>query len=93
MIMCALARQFVKQYEALSTIAQRLCDAALQALPAAFGRPHRHARLNVRALRRGVYERRASQSVRIGFTRHGDTLLLHTIRNHDTIRAWLRNSL
>jgi hypothetical protein len=89
----ALARQFVKQYGALSRVDQRLCDAAVEGLPAAFGHPHRRTGLGVRTLRRGVYECRASQSVRIGFTRHGDRLLLHTVGNHDTIRAWLRNSL
>ena len=89
----ALARQFVKQYAALSIEDQRLCDAAIEALPVAFGHPHQHGGLDARALRRGVYECRASQSIRIGFTRHGDILLLHTVGNHDTIRAWLRNNL
>ena len=93
MMRLALARQFVREYGALAKADQAYCDAAVEALPSAFGDPHHHGGLGVRALRRGVYECRARQSIRIGFTRHGDTLLLHTVGNHDTIRAWLRNSL
>jgi hypothetical protein len=90
MMKLALTRQFLQRYKSLSQIDQKLCDAALKALPNAFGHPHRHAGLGVRALRRGLYECRLSQSVRVGFTRHGDTLLLHTVGNHETVRAWLR---
>ena len=93
MIGLALTPGFMRQYRALAKADQQLCDAAVEALPAAFGHPHRHAGLGLRALRRGVYECRASQAVRIGFTRHGETLLLHTVGNHDAIRTWLRNSL
>jgi hypothetical protein len=93
MMRLALARPFVKQYGALSRTDQESCDAALEALPLVFGYPHRHSGLGVRALRRGVYECRASQAIRIGFTRHGDTLLVHAIGNHDTIRAWLQGGL
>jgi mRNA-degrading endonuclease YafQ of YafQ-DinJ toxin-antitoxin module len=87
----ALAQQFVRQYKDLAATDQRACDAAVEALPAAFGHPHRHSGLGLRALRHGVYECRANQAVRLGFTRHGETLLLQTVGNHDTIRAWLRN--
>jgi hypothetical protein len=93
MMRLVLARPFVKQYGALSRTDQACCDAALEALPLAFGYPHRHAGLGVRAVRRGVYECRASQAIRIGFTRHGNTLLVHTVGNHDTFRAWLRGGL
>ena len=92
MMKLALAPQFVRQYDRLSKSDQRLCAAAIEALPAAFGQPHRHAGLGVRALRRGVYECRPSQAVRIGFTRHGDTLVLQTVGNHDELRAWLRRN-
>jgi hypothetical protein len=89
----ALAPAFVQQYRALSKTNRQFCDAAIDALAAAFGHPHRHAGLGVRAMRRGLYGCRASQGLRIGFTRHGDTLLLHMVGSHDVIRAWLRNSL
>ena len=87
----ALAPRFMRQYGVLTKTDQQFCDTAVEALPDAFGHPHRHAGLGARALRRGIYECRAGQAVRIGFTRHGDTLLLHIVGNHDTIRNWLRN--
>lgn len=89
----ALTRAFLRQYSALPEAGQQSCDKALDALSSAFGDPHRHAGLGLRALRRGVYECRANLDVRIGFTRHADTLLIHTVGNHDTIRSWLRNNM
>jgi len=89
----ALTPQFTRQYRSLAAPEQLLCDSAVENLPTTFGHPHLHAGLGLRALRRGVYECRVSQSVRIGFTRHGDTLLLQTIGNHDAIRTWLRNNI
>ena len=93
MMKLAVAPRFSKLYGALLAAERRLCDQAVEALLEAFGQPHRHSALGLRALRRGVYECRASQAVRIGFTRHGDTLLLQTVGNHETIRAWLRGAL
>lgn len=93
MIKLSLAPQFIRDYRLLTETQQRLCDAQIEALPAAFGFPHRHAGLGLRALRRGVYECRLSQSLRIGFTRHENTLLLQTAGDHDTIRRWLRRNV
>ena len=93
MIRLALTRPFIRDYERLSKQDQYWCDKALQALPEMFGNPHRHAGLGIRALRRGLYECRSSQSIRIGFTRQGDTLLVRTVGTHNTIRSWLRNNL
>lgn len=92
MIDLALAPGFRRQYNALSQANQALCDEAIEALSVAFGQPHRHAGLGLRALRRGIYECRVSQALRIGFTLHGDTLLLRTVGDHETIRTWLRHS-
>ncbi len=93
MLKVTLAPRFMREYGRLSNADQKLCDAAVGALPEGFGHPHRHAGLGLRAMRRGVYECRASQAVRIVFTRHGDILLLQTVGNHDAIRAWLRNKI
>jgi hypothetical protein len=92
MMRVALARRFVREYGGLSK-ADQLCDAAVEALPSAFGHPHHHAGLGLRALRKSVYECRAGLALRIGFTRHGETLLLLTIGNHDAIRTWLRQNV
>jgi hypothetical protein len=93
MMKLAVAPQFSRHYRGLSAAERRLCDEAIDALPEGFGQPHRHSGLGLRALRRGVCECRASQAMRIGFTRHGDTLLLRGVGNHDTIRAWPRSVL
>jgi hypothetical protein len=93
MMRLALTRQFVRQYGTLSKVDQQCCNDSLENLGTSFGDPRRHAGLGLRALRRGVYECRVNLKVRIGFTRHGDMLLVHTVGNHDTIRTWLRNNL
>ena len=88
-----LAPRFSRQYALLTAADRQLCDAAVEALPDAFGHLHRRTGLGVRALRRGVNECRASRAVRIGFTRHGDILLLHVVGSHDAVRTWLRGNL
>ena len=62
----ALTPQFLRQYKDLAAADQRACDAAVEALPAAFGHPHRHTGLGLRALRRGVYECRVNQACASG---------------------------
>jgi hypothetical protein len=89
----ALAPSFVRHYRSLAPSEQATCDECIDALPGSFGHPHRHAGLGIRSLRRNVYEFRVGRSLRVGFVRHGETLLLQTVGNHDTIRAWLKNSL
>ena len=92
MLRLALSPRFMRCYSRLSRTDQQFCEAAIEALPEIFGHPHRHAGLGLRrALRRGVYECRPTQAVRIGFTRHGEILLLQIVGNHDTIRAGLRS--
>lgn len=89
----AVAPPFHREYGSLSKAEQELCDIAIEVLPLAFGHPHQHAGLGLRALRRGVYDCRAGRALRIGFTRHGEILLLRTIGNHDKIRTWLRQNV
>ena len=93
MMRVALAPHFVREYGGLSKANQQLCDAAVEALPSTFGHTHHHGGLGLRALRRGVYECRAGLALRIGFTRHGEILLLRTVGNHDAIRAWLKQNV
>ena len=67
--------------------------AALQATPAAFGRPHVHAGLGLRQLRSGIYEGRSRLRWRFVFEREGDTLVVKMVGNHDDVRRWLRQRL
>lgn len=65
--------------------------AVLRRLPVVFGRPHAHAGLGMRQLRRGVYEARVGLKVRVLFERDGDLLVIKMIGNHDDIRRYLRD--
>jgi len=64
--------------------------AALEAIPAAFGRPHVHSGLGIRQLRPVVYEARAGLGLRAVFTRDGDLLRVVFLGNHNEVRTWLR---
>lgn len=65
--------------------------AVLRGLPTAFGRPHAHAGLGLRQLRRGVYEARVGLRLRVLFERDGDLLVIKMLGNHDDIRRYLRD--
>jgi mRNA-degrading endonuclease RelE of RelBE toxin-antitoxin system len=78
---------------ALAPDEQAAVLAALRRLPAAFGRPHEHAGLGLRQLRRGVYEARIGLPVRVLFERDGDLLVIKMLGNHDDIRRYLRDRI
>jgi len=65
--------------------------AVLRRLPAAFGRPHAHAGLGLRQLRRGIYEARIGLHVRVLFERDGDLPIIKTLGDHAAIRRYLRD--
>lgn len=78
---------------ALAKLAPELRAGALvtlRALPAAFGRPHTHAGIGLRQLRRGIFEARVGLHLRVIFERDGDSLVVKTIGTHDEIRRYLR---
>ncbi len=64
--------------------------AALKELPAAFGRPHAHAGIGLRQLRRGIFEARIGLQLRVIFEREDDLLIVTAIGTHDDIRRYLR---
>ncbi len=63
----------------------------LRRLPAAFGRPHVHAGLGFRQLRRGIYEARIGLRIRVIFERDGDLPVIKTLGDHAAIRRYLRD--
>jgi len=65
-------------------------NAALQAIPAAFGRPHVHSGLGMRQLQSGVYEVRVGLHLRAVFTRQSDVLMVELLGTHDQVRRYLR---
>ena len=83
---------FERALSDLSPSERVLVLAAMAQLAEDWGQPHVHSGLSVRALRPSVYECRASQALRILFTRHGNTLLLRTVGDHRAIRRWLKNN-
>ena len=64
--------------------------AALRQLPVAFGRPHAHAGIGLRQLRRGIFEARLGLQLRVIFERDGDLLVVKTLGTHDDVRRYLR---
>jgi hypothetical protein len=71
-------------------VAQTVVLAALAEIPAAFGRPHLHGGLDIRQLRRGVFEARVGLSLRAVFVRLGDTLRVQLIGDHGKVQRYLR---
>jgi hypothetical protein len=64
--------------------------ATLRELPAAFGRPHAHAGIGLRRLRRGIFEARIGLQLRVLFECDGDLLVVKWMGGHDEIRRYLR---
>ena len=63
---------------------------ALQAIPAAFGRPHVHSGLGIRQIRPGLYEARAGLQLRALFVRDRERLIVRLLGSHDDVRRFLR---
>ncbi len=64
--------------------------ATLRDVPATFGRPHAHAGIGLRQLRRGLFEVRIGFQLRVLSVRDGDLLIATTVGSHDDIRRYLR---
>lgn len=65
--------------------------AAMHAAAANWGRPHLHGGVGIRRLRSDVFECRCGRSVRLVFSREGETLPFDFAGNHDEVQAYLRN--
>ncbi len=64
---------------------------ALQALAGGFGRPHLHAGLGIRRLRRDLFECLAGLHWRIVFFAEKGVLTAYDVMTHDEVKAWLRS--
>ena len=69
---------------------QRISE-ALRALSDGFGRPHIHAGLGIRRLRKDLFECRAGLHWRVVFFAEKGVLTAYDVMTHDEIKAWLRN--
>ena len=64
---------------------------SLRALADGFGRPHLHAGLGIRRLRKDLFECRAGLRWRIVFFAEKGLLTAYGVMTHDEIKAWLRS--
>ena len=82
---------FDRAFNRLTPDQQEMVRAAVNQIPKAFGHPHHHAGIGLRAF--GPYfECRASRGLRILFLfDHGDFVLV-TAGSHDQVRAYLKNN-
>ena len=63
----------------------------LQVLKTGFGKPHVHAGIGVRRLRKELFEFRAGLNIRVVFWLvKPRTLRLAMCGNHDDVRTWIR---
>jgi len=77
--------------EKLSNAEREQIAASLRALGDGFGRPHLHAGIGIRRLRKDLFECRAGLHWRIVFFAEKGLLTAYDVMTHDEIKAWLRS--
>ncbi len=80
-----------KRVKRLGATDREQISESLRALGAGFGRPHWHAGIGIRRLRKDLFECRAGLHWRIVFFAEKGLLTAYDVMTHDEIRAWLRN--
>lgn len=82
---------FDRAFDRLTPDQQEMVRTAVNQIPKAFGHPHHHAGICLRAF--GPYfECRASRALRILFLVDHDDFVLVTLVAHDHVRAYLKNN-
>ena len=64
---------------------------SLRTLADGFGRPHLHAGIGIRRLRRDLFECRAGLHWRVVFFAEKGLLTAYDVMTHDEVKAWLRS--
>ena len=64
---------------------------SLRALSEGFGRPHLHAGIGIRRLRKDLFECRAGLHWRVVFFAEKGLLTAYDVMTHDEVKAWLRS--
>ena len=80
-----------KRVEKLSGADREQIAESLRALSDGFGRPHLHAGIGIRRLRKDLFECRAGLHWRIVFFAEKGLLTAYAVMTHDEVKAWLRN--
>ena len=79
-----------KRVEKLSAADREQIAGSLQALGDGFGRPHLHAGIGIRRLRKDLFECRAGLRWRIVFFAEKGVITAYDVLTHDEIKKWLR---
>ncbi len=80
-----------KRVEKLRAAERELIAESLRALADGFGRPHLHAGIGIRRLRKDLFECRAGLLWRVVFFAEKGVLTAHDVMTHDEVKAWLSN--
>jgi hypothetical protein len=87
-----LSRRFRAALKNLGDADFARVEAALQAVPECFGRPHSHSGISIRRLRSNIFECRAGLSLRLLFRQNGPALEFFFVGNHDEVRRVIQDS-
>ncbi len=90
MIRVQISERLRKTAKKLPADVRAKAEAAIAAVAADFGNPHKHGGLGLRKLARRSYEVRAHLQWRVVFILEGETLTAFDLMNHDEVRRWLR---
>lgn len=85
-----LSPRFFAALKRLSDADVTRVEEALRVLADCFGRPHLHAGISIRRLRKNIFECRAGLKVRILFRANAQSLDIFFVGNHDDARRLIR---
>ena len=86
-------KSYLRAFKKFPPPEQKEINAAIVRLPEIIGNPHRHSGAGVRRLRPSVFEIRAGLRLRVVFTIRSECVFLHTVGDHDQVRAWIKGNL
>jgi mRNA-degrading endonuclease RelE of RelBE toxin-antitoxin system len=86
-----LGPRFLAALKNLSDADLSRVEEALRVLPDCFGKPHLHAGISIRRLRKNIFECRAGLKVRLLFRANAQTLEIFFVGNHDEVRRLIRH--
>ena len=86
-----LSPRFLDALKNLSDADVSRVEEALRVLPGCFGKPHLHAGISIRRLRKNIFECRAALKVRLLFRATAQALEIFFVGNHDEVRRLIRH--
>ena len=83
--------RFRRHVAKLKAADREIIAESLRALADGFGRPHLHAGIGIRRLRKDLFECRAGLHWRIVFFAEKGLLTAYNVMTHDEVKTWLRS--